>query len=199
MINKKNSAGRKNIDNFLPYFLALATVAAAALILNAEGRIWWCKLGDHAIYINQAWNSPHTSQHLFDPYSFTHILHGVMFFWLSYLLREKLSGAWRFWLAIAAESGWELIENSSYVIEKYRANTASLDYFGDSIANSIGDILACAAGFLIAYKLGWRLSIIFFVLIETVLIFWIRDSLLINIIMLLHPFEAIKVWQMNVS
>ena len=196
-MTNKNSQRQIDLRKNYPYLLALPTIAATAFLLRSQGRIWWCKLGDHRIYINQAWNSPHTSQHLFDPYTFTHILHGVMFYWITRILRDKLSGAWRFLIAVAAESAWELLENSSYIIEKYRANTAALDYFGDSIANSIGDILACAAGFYIAFKLGWRLSLAFFVLVETILIFWIRDSLLINIIMLIHPFEAIKMWQMN--
>jgi hypothetical protein len=166
-----------------------------ALILWARGRIWWCKSGDLAIYINQAWNSTHTSQHLFDPYTFTHVLHGVLFFWLTGLLFPKLSNGWKFFIGILAEAGWEVFENSSYIIEKYRENTASLDYFGDSIMNSVGDVIACAVGFWIAMKLGrWR-SLVFFVAIELVLLIWIRDGLLLNILMLIYPIEAIKSWQ----
>jgi len=93
------------------------------------------------------------------------------------------------------ESIWEVIENSKYVIEIYRTNTASLEYFGDSIANSIGDVIACVAGFFISYKLGvWR-SIVIFVIIEILLTLTIKDSLLINVIMLIYPIEAIKMWQ----
>jgi hypothetical protein len=100
-------------------------------------------------------------------------------------------------LAAAAECAWEVFENSTYVIEKYRENTASLDYFGDSIANSVGDVLACATGYLIAKKLGaWR-SLIFFVLVELILLVWIRDSLLLNVVMLIYPSNAIKAWQLG--
>lgn len=176
--------------------IAVAITVIMAAVLAFVGRVWWCKLGDWAIYINQAWNSSHTSQHLFDPYSFTHVLHGVMFFWLTGLLFSKLAIEWRFVIATVVEAAWEILENSPIIIEKYRENTASLDYFGDSIANSIGDVIACAIGFAVAAKLGvWR-SLVFFVLTELMLLLWIRDGLLLNIIMLIYPLDAVKQWQM---
>jgi hypothetical protein len=151
-----------------------------------------------AIYVNQAWNSSHTSQHLFDPYSFTHVLHGVLFFWLAGLIFERLAIEWKFLIAIIVECIWEIFENSPYIIQKYRENTASLDYFGDSVANSVGDVIACAIGFIVAAKLGvWR-SLVFFVLTELFLLLWIRDSLLLNIIMLVYPLDGVKSWQMGV-
>ena len=179
-----------------PYLLAAAATAVSALLLSLQGRVWWCKHGDLRPFVTEAWNSPHTSQHFLDPYSFTHILHGVLFFWALTWLFPRWQRGWRFFLAVAAECSWELIENSAYVVEKYRANTASLDYFGDSVANSVGDVAACAAGYLIAKKLGaWR-SLFFFLAVELILLIWIRDSLLLNVVMLLHPFEWIKNWQM---
>ena len=171
-------------------------IALMALVLRGQGRIWWCKSGDWAIYINQAWGSSHTSQHLLDPYSFTHLLHGIAFFWLTSLIFAKLNVGWRFSISILAEAAWEVFENSSFIIEKYRENTASLDYFGDSIANSVGDVLACSLGFWIAYKIGWWRSLAFFVAVEAVLLIWIRDSLMLNILMLIYPIDAIKQWQM---
>ena len=96
---------------------------------------------------------------------------------------------------MAAEAGWEVLENTNWVIEKYRENTASLDYFGDSIANSVGDVIACAAGFWIAVKFGWWRSLIFFIAVELVLLIWIRDGLLLNILMLVYPIDGIKQWQ----
>lgn len=184
-----------------PFSILVVFAVAAAMIatLWLQGRIWWCKLGDWAIYVSQAWNSSHTSQHLFDPYTFTHVLHGVAFFWLTGLLFSKWNSELRFVFAIGVEAAWEIFENTNYIIEKYRENTASLDYFGDSIANSIGDLLACALGFWVAVKLGvWR-SLAFFVVVEMILIFWIRDSLLINIVMLIYPLDFIKQWQMGIS
>jgi hypothetical protein len=184
--------------NRLPFILSLAVPGLMVILLRFQGRIWWCKLGDYSIYVNEAWNSRHTSQHFLDPYTFTHILHGVIFFWLASLLFSRFSVVRRFFIAISAEAGWEILENSNYIIEKYRENTASLDYFGDSIFNSVGDVLACAAGFWIAYKLGWWKSLAFFLLTEIVLLLWIRDGLLLNILMLIYPLDAVKNWQMNI-
>jgi hypothetical protein len=99
-------------------------------------------------------------------------------------------------IAVLVESSWEMAENSSYVINRYREETISLDYFGDSIINSLSDIICCATGFAIAYKLRFWRSLALFVVTEIALIFWIHDSLIINIIMLLYPIEAIKNWQL---
>ena len=184
--------------NYPPLVSAFAVTILMVVILCLQGRIWWCKLGDYSIYVNQAWNSPHTSQHLFDPYTLTHILHGVLFFWLASLLFSRVSAAWRFFIAIFAEASWEVLENSNFIIEIYRKNTASLDYFGDSIFNSVGDVLACGVGFWIAYKLGWWKSLIFFLLVEMALLLWIRDGLLLNILMLIYPLDSVKHWQMNI-
>lgn len=173
-----------------------ASVAAMTVILALQGRLWWCKSRDYSIYVNDAW-STHTSQHFLDPYSFTHVLHGVMFFWIAGIVFKRLSGSWRFAIAIIAESAWEILENSNYIIEKYRENTASLDYFGDSVFNSIGDVAACAIGFAVASRLGrWR-SLLFFVAVEILLLIWIRDGLLLNILMLLYPLEQVKSWQVQ--
>lgn len=179
----------------LTVFLVCTVLMVVTLYLL--GRIWWCKLGDYSIYINEAWNSSHTSQHFLDPYTFTHILHGVMFFWLASLIFAKFSAVWQFSIAIFVEAAWEVLENTNFIIDKYRENTASLDYFGDSILNSVGDLLACAVGFWIAFKLGWWKSLIFFLLMEIILILWIKDSLLINILMLIYPLDSVKNWQMS--
>ena len=177
--------------------MAGAAVLAMVFLLWEQGRIWWCKIGDAAIYVNQAWNSSHTSQHLFDPYTATHVLHGVAFFWLASLILPRAGSGWQFFAAVVTESAWEVLENSRYVIEQYRENTASLDYFGDSIANSVGDVLACVAGFWIARKLGLWKSLVFFFLTEILLLIFIRDGLLLNILMLIYPLDRIKVWQMG--
>lgn len=183
----------------LSFGSSVAVTAVMALVLYLQGRIWWCKYGDLSIYVNDAWNSPHTSQHLFDPYTFTHVLHGVAFFWIASLIFSRVSIPWRFFVAILAEASWEVFENSNYIIEKYRENTASLDYFGDSIANSIGDVIACAIGFAIAAKLGRWWSLAFFVFVELFLMLWIRDGLMLNILMLIYPLDGIKQWQMGIA
>lgn len=181
--------------DYLPWLLMLCAFAVAVIVENFEGRVWWCQAGDYLPWSWDIW-SRHNSQHLVDQYSFTHILHGLLEFWLIGLVFRRVPLAWRLLIAVMIESTWEIVENSSYVIERYRTATISLDYFGDSIINSLSDITACATGFVIAYKLRFWRSLALFVVTEIVLIFWIHDSLLINIIMLIYPVEAIKAWQM---
>lgn len=181
--------------DYLPWALMLLFVIAATFALLFEGRVWWCEVGDHSPWAWDIW-SRHNSQHLIDPYSFTHILHGVLEFWLIGLIFPKVPLAWRLLMAVMIEGAWEIAENSSFIINRYREETISLDYFGDSVINSISDILCCATGFVIAYKLRFWRSLILFVATEIVLIFWIRDSLIINIIMLIYPIDAVKIWQL---
>lgn len=174
----------------------LMILVAAVATLYFQGRVFWCQAGD---LIPWSWNiwSTHNSQHIIDPYSFTHVLHGVLEFWLIGLVFRRMPIVWRLALAIFIESSWEVAENSAMVIERYRAATISLDYFGDSIINSIADILCCATGFVIAYNLRFWRSLTLFLTTEVILVLWIRDSLLINIVMLIYPIEAIKVWQIG--
>jgi hypothetical protein len=181
-------------SDVLPFSAAAFAVLLMIILLKMQGRVWWCQLGDFSLWAGDI-NSSHNSQHFFDPYSFTHILHGVLYFGITALIFRRMKLAWRFFLSVAFGSAWELLENSTFIIERYRAATISLDYFGDSVLNSIADVFCCGLGFWIAYKLGWWKSVCFFLLTEIVLIFWIRDSLLINIIMLVYPVEAIKHWQ----
>jgi hypothetical protein len=99
------------------------------------------------------------------------------------------------WLAVVAEALWEIFENTEFVVRRYRENTMALGYEGDTIFNSLGDILACALGFLLARRLGWRRALVVFALTEIVLLFWIRDSLLLSVVMLVYPVDALKAWQ----
>jgi hypothetical protein len=180
----------------LAYLLTVLLIPITAILLYSQGRVWWCKIGDYAIWSSDIWGS-HNSQHLLDPYSFTHILHGVLYFWLINLILRKISLSWQFFVAILVGSSWEILENSSFVINHYRTATLSLDYFGDSIFNAISDIFCCGIGFWIAYYLRFWFSLLFFVAVEIVLLFWIKDSLIVNIIMLVFPIEAIKNWQIG--
>ena len=182
--------------DYVPWALMFVVVVVATLALWLEGRVWWCQAGDYSPWAWDIW-SKHNSQHLVDPYSFTHILHGILEFWLIGLIFKKVPLAYRLLIAVMIEGSWEIAENSSYVINRYRETTISLDYFGDSIINSISDMLCCAGGFVIAYKLRFWRSLILFLVTEAILIFWIHDSLLINIIMLIYPIEAFKAWQMS--
>ena len=168
---------------------------ATAVELHRQGRLWRCACPQY-IWTSNAWSSL-TSQLFLDPYSFTHVLHGLMFCGLLALLARRWSRSWRFVVAIAIESAWEIIENTNTVIQRYRVATASLGYQGDTVLNSLGDIACCAVGFALAVKLGWRWSIVLFFAVEAVLLFWIRDSLLLEVIMLIHPINAIKMWQVG--
>jgi hypothetical protein len=182
--------------DFLPWLLMFGVVLAMVFQLFYQGRVWWCRDDAYTLW-SGAVLSRHNSQHLFDPYSFTHILHGVLYFWIATLLFRRMPLVRRLFLAILFECAWEVLENSNMVIERYRAVTISLDYFGDSVANSLGDVLSCTLGFLLAQKIKLRWSLAFFIIVETILLFWIHDSLLLNIVMLVYPIEAIKTWQMN--
>jgi Protein of unknown function (DUF2585). len=184
------------MKELLPCILIFLCPLAMAFQLFYQGRIWWCGQGDSAIWSGDVISS-HNSQHLFDPYMFTHILHGVLFYWIMALVFPKMTAVRRLLIVVAAESAWEVLENTNAVIERYRAVTISLDYYGDSVANSLGDLFACAVGFIIAQKLKLWLSLVFFIAIELILIFWIHDSLLLNIVMLVYPVESVKEWQMN--
>lgn len=182
-----------------PWLASAATLGLTALLLHAEGRLWICACGTVHVWAGDTCSS-NNSQHFLDPYSFTHLLHGVVYFWLIALLVKlvwpRLRSAWQLWFAVAAACVWELFENSPAIIQRYREATAALGYQGDSVINSLGDILCCVAGFAIARRFGWRRSLLVFVGTEIVLLVWIRDSLLLEILMLVHPIEAIKIWQL---
>ncbi len=180
--------------DYLPWIAIGVVTVAAVIFLNVQGRSWWCPAGDYWPWSFDIW-SQHNSQHVIDPYSFTHVLHGIVEFWLLGLIFWKLPLAWRLVLAIVIESTWEVVENTNYVINRYREATISLDYFGDSIINSIADILCCGLGFAIAYKLRFLWSLAIFVATEVILLIFIRDSLVINVVMLIYPMESIRQWQ----
>lgn len=168
----------------------------SAIVLKVLGQPVSCKCGSWSLWSGDVW-STHNSQHLFDPYSLTHVLHGVLFCGLLWLLPQRISLLARLMLCVLIEAAWETFENTPFVIERYRTATMSLDYYGDSIVNSFGDNLSCFAGYLLALRLGLRRTAAFFVVTELVLLFWIRDCLALNVLMLLYPIEAIKQWQMT--
>ena len=178
-----------------PWLVALlALLAATALVLRAQGRLWSCACGRLLPWVSDAWGAD-TSQHFADPYTFTHVLHGVAFCGLLAWALPRLDWPRRSLLAVAAEAAWEIIENTDFVINRYREATAALGYTGDTVVNSLGDIAACALGFLLARALGPLRSVIFFVAVEALLLVWIRDSLLLNILMLVYPLDSVREWQ----
>lgn len=137
------------------------------------------------------------SQGLFDLYSFTHIIHGFFFYLLLWFFRKKISLGARLTLAVFLETLWEILENTPLVINKYRAETISLDYFGDSVINSISDIVLAIAGFWAALRLPLWVSVSIVVIIEVILVLLIRDNLSLNILLLVWPIEGVKNWQIG--
>ncbi len=161
--------------NLWPWLAIAITLAAVTFQLHYQGRLWLCSCGQFFLWVGEAWSSD-TSQHLLDPYSFTHMLHGFIFCWLIGWFAPRLSWAWQLWLAVAVEAVWEVVENSEFVIQRYR-EAGALGYFGDTIVNSLGDIAMCGFGFVLAWYLGFVRSLALFVTVEVVLLLWIRDSL----------------------
>ena len=174
--------------------VTILIVLAAAAIELAMGRVPWCKCGYVKLWHGLV-NSSENSQHITDWYSFTHVIHGVGFYFLLWMVARRLPPGTRFVAAVLLEAAWEVLENTPLVIDRYRAATISLDYYGDSVINSMSDIVSMMVGFWIARRSPVWLSLGLVVGLEAMLALLIRDNLTLNILMLVHPFEAIKRWQ----
>jgi hypothetical protein len=173
---------------------AILILAAAAAILLAMGRNPICTCGTIELWVGQR-DSPRTSQMLADWYSLSHIVHGLLFYAALWLVARRWPVEWRFLIALFVESAWEVTENTPFVIDRYRETTAALGYTGDSVINSLSDILMMGIGFLAARKLPVWAAVVLLVVLEVVPLFVIRDNLALNIWNLLAPNPAVAAWQ----
>ncbi|KND48219.1 MAG: hypothetical protein AB201_01315 [Parcubacteria bacterium C7867-006] len=155
-------------------------------VLGPDGMFGWWE--------GSVW-SAENSQRVADAYTFSHIIHGMLFYAFLWLVVRKVPVKYRFIFALAIEAGWELLENSPIVIDRYRAVTISLGYVGDSVLNSLSDIMFAGIGFMIAKYSKFWVSVFLIIAMELGCLFWVRDNLTLNVLMLLYPIKTVQVWQ----
>ena len=198
-INSKSHV-LKSRETLITIGICVLVVAVTILILKAMGRPFISNCGTVKLWHAEVASSEN-SQHISDWYTFSHIVHGFLFFFLLRLLSKKIPQIRKFSvgfvIAVVMESAWEIIENTDFIINRYREATIALDYFGDSISNSTSDIFFMSLGFLMASRLSVLASISLVAASEIMLAIVIRDNLALNIIMLIYPIDAIKEWQLG--
>ncbi len=195
-LKKKLKDLKKYYDNnfWVTIVIVIMIILLLGLIEYSAGRLIICKCGYVSLWYNNA-NGSGNSQHLFDWYSLSHIIHGIIFFLILSLLFKKMSLRTKLIIAMIIECFWEGLENSPIIINRYRTATFSLDYIGDSIINSIFDVISMIVGFILAFKLKKWHIIALVIFMELFTLYMIRDNLTLNIINLIYPIELIKNWQ----
>ena len=176
------------------WFIALALVAAAAGILLWMGRPPICTCGTVKLWVGTV-QGPDNSQHLADWYTPSHIIHGFLFYFLGWLFLRRNPPGDRLIGAVLIEAGWELLENSRWIIERYREATMALGYSGDSVINSAADVGWMVVGFALARRLPVWTILVLAVAFELLTLAVIRDNLILNVLMLVAPSDSIRAWQ----
>jgi len=174
---------------------ALAVCTAAAAIELSMGRLPFGPDGRIGLWEGNIWSSEQ-SQRFADPYTITHTVHGMLFYAILWLLARRAPARKRFVGALLMEGAWEVLENSPIIINRYREATIALGYVGDSVFNSLSDIVFAALGFLFAWRVRPWVTVAVILGMEVGTALWVRDNLTLNIVMLIHPIDAIKDWQM---
>lgn len=177
-----------------PILITLGVIFLTASYLIWIGREPVCKCGYIKLWHGQVVSSEN-SQHVSDWYTPSHIIHGFLFFGALWLVARRLSFGWRLVIATLVECAWEIIENSDTIIERYRAVTISLDYYGDSVLNTVCDVLAMVLGFWLASRLPVWATVALIVLFEGLTMWIIRDGLALNVLMLAYPLDSVAQWQ----
>ncbi|WP_345779359.1 DUF2585 domain-containing protein [Roseibium sediminicola] len=174
--------------------IGVLMIAATAAILLAMGRIPICDCG-YVLLWTPADDLAGSSQHIADWYTLSHIIHGFIFYWVLWLVFRRKSVCERALGAIFIEAAWEVAENSPWIIDRYREATIAVGYTGDSVLNSVFDIVWMLTGFIFAWRMPVWVTVLTAIFFELLALWVIKDNLTLNVLMLVYPVEAIRVWQ----
>ena len=174
--------------------VVLGIMVVQALVLHLMGRVWICSCGTVRVWVGDIWSSE-LSQQMFDWYTPSHIVHGILFYGVLHLLLPRTPVLVRLLIAAGIEGAWEIAENSPWVIEAYRKQALAAGYTGDSIVNSLLDTVAMMTGFTLARLLPWKATVALVLALEIAVGALVRDNLTLNVLNFVHRFPAIEAWQ----